>query len=225
MTTVQSVVYRFADVEVDDWEFSVIRGGEVLAVEPKAFQVLIYLLRNPRRLIAKEELINAVWGDAAVTENSLTRSILKLRRLLGDDVREPRYIETVAKVGYRWVCKVEVAEELQGLRRHRSRRLCHSAKARRPGAQACMGLGVAGNRPWGGLAAQSGTPLALAAAAHQRICADHERRPRENSCRYGRKQAFLLWMPAIFHCPGCHNKQLPAGPGCGAGSPVSVGNI
>lgn len=48
MTTVKTVVYRFADVEVDEREFSVIKAGEVLAVEPKAFQVLIDLLRNPQ---------------------------------------------------------------------------------------------------------------------------------------------------------------------------------
>ncbi len=83
----------------------------MLPVEPKAFRVLLILLRNPQKLITKEELLNAVWGDAAVTENSLTRSIALLRRLLGDDIRNPRYIETVATVGYRFVCKVEVSED------------------------------------------------------------------------------------------------------------------
>src|SRR5207248_10356955 len=83
---------------------------EVLPVEPKAFRVLLILLRNPQKLITKEELLNSVWGDAAVTENSLTRSIALLRRLLGDDTRKPRYIETVATVGYRLVSPVEVSE-------------------------------------------------------------------------------------------------------------------
>jgi len=74
----------------------------VLPVEPKAFRVLLMLLRNPQKLISKEELLNAVWGDAAVTENSLTRSIALLRRLLGDDTRNPRYIETVATITLRY---------------------------------------------------------------------------------------------------------------------------
>ena len=77
--------------------------------------MLLILLRNPQKLIPKEELLNAVWGDAAVTENSLTRSIALLRRLLGDEARDPRFIETVATVGYRWVCKVEVEEESAGI--------------------------------------------------------------------------------------------------------------
>jgi DNA-binding winged helix-turn-helix (wHTH) protein/Tol biopolymer transport system component len=110
----KSFVFRFGDVEVREREFSLVKAGEVLAVEPKAFRVLLMLLRNPQKLISKEELLNTVWGDAAVTENSLTRSIALLRRLLGDEARDPRYIETVATVGYRWVCKVEVAEEGSG---------------------------------------------------------------------------------------------------------------
>ncbi len=114
MTTTKSVIYRFADVEIDEREFWVVKAGKVLAVEPKAFQVLIYLVRNPQRLIAKEELMNAVWADAAVTENSLAQSILKLRRLLGDETRNPIYIETVTTVGYRFVCPVEVLARTQG---------------------------------------------------------------------------------------------------------------
>jgi len=111
----KSFVFRFGDAEVREREFSLIKAGEALPVEPKAFRVLLILLRNPQKLIAKEELLNAVWGDAAVTENSLTRSIALLRRLLGDESRNPRYIETVATVGYRWVCKVEVAEDTSGV--------------------------------------------------------------------------------------------------------------
>ena len=103
-------IFRFADVEVREREFSLLKGGKVLAVEPKAFRVLLHLLRNPQKLISKEELLNAVWGDTAVTEGSLTRCIWLLRRLLGDEIRNPRYIETVATVGYRLVCKVEVSE-------------------------------------------------------------------------------------------------------------------
>ena len=106
----KSFVFRFDDVEVREREFTLVKAGQVLAVEPKAFRALLFLLHNPQRLISKEELLNGVWGDAAVTEGSLTRCIWLLRSLLGDDIRSPRYIETVATVGYRWVCKLEVAE-------------------------------------------------------------------------------------------------------------------
>jgi Tol biopolymer transport system component/DNA-binding winged helix-turn-helix (wHTH) protein len=109
--TGKPLVFRFGDVEVHEREFSIVKTGEILTVEPKAFRVLLFLLHNPQKLISKEELLNAVWGDTAVSENSLTRSIALLRKLLDDDSRDPHYIETVATVGYRWVCKVEVSED------------------------------------------------------------------------------------------------------------------
>jgi len=104
-------VFAFADVKVREREFCIIRAGEVLPVEPKAFRVLLFLLRNPHRLIKKDELLDAVWNDCSVSENSLTRSIALLRRLLGDDIRESRYIATVPTVGYRFLCDVEVEED------------------------------------------------------------------------------------------------------------------
>jgi DNA-binding winged helix-turn-helix (wHTH) protein/Tol biopolymer transport system component len=110
----KSFVFRFADVEVREREFCLVKGGEVLPVEPKAFRVLLFLLHNPQKLIPKDELLDAVWGHTAVSENSLARSIALLRRLLGDDLHSPRYIETVATVGYRFVCKVHVSEDGSG---------------------------------------------------------------------------------------------------------------
>jgi Tol biopolymer transport system component/DNA-binding winged helix-turn-helix (wHTH) protein len=111
MMASKSFIFRFDDVEVREREFTLIKAGKVLTVEPKAFRTLLFLLHNPQKLISKEELLNTVWGDAAVTEGSLTRCIWLLRSRLGDDIHEPRYIATVATVGYRFVCKVEVSED------------------------------------------------------------------------------------------------------------------
>ncbi len=115
MTESKSFVFRFGDMELREREFCLVKAGEVSPIEPKAFRVLLFLLHNPQKLITKEELLDAVWADAAVTESSLTRSIAKLRRVLGDDIREPRYIATVATVGYRFIGKVEVSEEPSGV--------------------------------------------------------------------------------------------------------------
>jgi eukaryotic-like serine/threonine-protein kinase len=98
-------------VEVREREFSLLKAGKVVPVEPKAFRVLLILLRNPQKLLPKDELLNAVWGDTAVSENSLAHSIALLRRLLGDEGRTPRFIETVATVGYRCVCAVQSEED------------------------------------------------------------------------------------------------------------------
>jgi Tol biopolymer transport system component/DNA-binding winged helix-turn-helix (wHTH) protein len=108
----KSFVFLFENIEVREREFALVKLGEVFPVEPKAFRVLIVLLRNHQKLMPKEELLSAVWGDAAVTDHSLTRSIALLRRLLGDEWRNPRYIETVTTVGYRFLCKVEVSEDI-----------------------------------------------------------------------------------------------------------------
>src|SRR6201987_6538597 len=106
MTEHGPLVFRFDDVEVREREFLLIKGGEAASVEPKAFRVLLFLLRNPGRLVKKDEILNAVWDDCSVSDNSLTRSIATLRRLLGDDPREPRYIATVQTVGYRFLAPV-----------------------------------------------------------------------------------------------------------------------
>ena len=113
MTASKSFVFRFDDVEVREREFSLTKAGKVLSIEPKAFRVLLFLLHNPQKLITKDELLNAVWGDTAVTEGSLSRCIWLLRSVLGDDIRSPRYIETVPTVGYRFIAAVEERVELQ----------------------------------------------------------------------------------------------------------------
>ncbi len=107
----KSFVFRFDDVEVREHEFALLKAGKQSAIEPKAFRALLFLLRNPQKVILKEELLKAVWGDTAVADGSLTRCIWLLRRVLGDDINQPRYIETVATVGYRFIGKVEVAED------------------------------------------------------------------------------------------------------------------
>src|SRR5437763_15274997 len=107
MTEHKSCVFKFADIKVREREFCVVKNGGVLAVEPKAFRVLLFLLRNPRRLVSKDELLAAVWNDCSVSENSLTQCVARLRRVLGDDSREPRYIATVPTVGYRFLCDVQ----------------------------------------------------------------------------------------------------------------------
>src|SRR5271163_1767400 len=111
MTEHKCFVFTFRDVEVREREFSIVKAGELLPVEPKAFRVLLFLLRSPHRLITKDELLDAVWSDCAVSDNSLTRSVALLRRLLGDDTHEPRYIATVPTVGYRFLCDVKVVED------------------------------------------------------------------------------------------------------------------
>ena len=106
MTERKCFIFNFADVEVREREF-LLR----LSVEPKAFRVLLFLLRNPGRLVSKDEIVASVWNDTVVSDNSLTRSIAQLRRVLDDDPREPRYILTVPTLGYRFLSEVKARED------------------------------------------------------------------------------------------------------------------
>jgi len=96
-------VVRFGDVEVDAEAFQVRRAGVPVPLEPKAVELLLFLVRSEGRLVTKAELLQAVWPGTFVTESALTRLVAQVRKALGDDVREERYIETVPTRGYRFV--------------------------------------------------------------------------------------------------------------------------
>src|SRR5579859_4787756 len=86
------------------------KDGESMPVEPKVFRVLIFLLQNSNRLVTKQEIIDVVWKDTSVSDNSLTKSIATLRRMLDDDPQAPTYIATVQTLGYRLVCDVMITD-------------------------------------------------------------------------------------------------------------------
>lgn len=98
--------YSFGTTCVDASRMSVTRDGEAVSLEPKAMDVLLYLLAHRDRLVTKDELLDAVWKDTFVTPNALTRAIAQVRKALGDDAHEARVIETVSKRGYRFIAPV-----------------------------------------------------------------------------------------------------------------------
>jgi DNA-binding winged helix-turn-helix (wHTH) protein/Tol biopolymer transport system component len=111
MMGLKPCVFRFFDIEVREEELRVTRAGQPVAIEPKAFRVLLYLLHHAGHLVSKNELLDAVWGETAVSDNSLTRAIALLRRVLEDDTHQPHFIETVATAGYRFICPVETEQD------------------------------------------------------------------------------------------------------------------
>lgn len=98
--------YRFASISVDAARQTVHVAGKTVDLEPKVFRLLIFLIENRQRVVSKDELVDSVWNGVAVTDNALTRSMVKLRRALGDDARQSRYIETIPTVGYRFVAEL-----------------------------------------------------------------------------------------------------------------------
>lgn len=95
--------WQFDDVVVDGENFGVRKQGETVALTPRAFDVLIYLIEHHGRLVDKQELFEHVWKDTYVTDSALTQVIKDIRRAIGDDAHAPRYIETVHKRGYRFI--------------------------------------------------------------------------------------------------------------------------
>ena len=100
-------LHTFGEFTLDPARYELRRGEEVLRLQPKTWDVLRYLVDNPGRLVTKDELLAAVWPGVIVTENSLTRCIMEVRRVLDDDVASPRCIETVPRRGYRWIAVVQ----------------------------------------------------------------------------------------------------------------------
>ena len=143
----KSFVFKFGEFEFREQQFLLVNGDRPVPIEPKALQVLLFLLRNPGRLVKKDEIVSAVWDGTSVSDNSLTRSIATLRRLLGDDAREPRYIATVQTVGYRFLCPVEAreldTEHVEFVSNINSQKVGPRVENRRYGARLVLWLAVA----------------------------------------------------------------------------------
>jgi len=93
-------LYEFGPFRLEPDERKLLRGEEVVALTPKAFDTLVLLVRNTGHLLEKDELIRALWPESFVEEGNLTNNVFLLRKALGED---PQYIETVPKRGYRFV--------------------------------------------------------------------------------------------------------------------------
>ena len=94
---------RFDAFELDEANARLLRYSEPIAVAPTPFAVLCALVRQPGALISKNALLDAVWGHRFVSDSVLKTAISELRTALADDARQPRYIETVSRRGYRFI--------------------------------------------------------------------------------------------------------------------------
>lgn len=93
--------FRLGDWLVEPTLNRLSRGDEAARIEPKLMDVLRLLAERPGVVLSKDEIADAVWSDTFITESVITRAIAGLRKALHDDARAPRFIETIAKRGYR----------------------------------------------------------------------------------------------------------------------------
>jgi len=100
--------YRFGPFRLEVAERRLLRNGEPIPLRLKVFDTLRVLIENAGRLVTKEELLQAIWPDTAVEENNLNHNVSVLRKLLGERATGQAFIETVPRVGYRFVAPVEL---------------------------------------------------------------------------------------------------------------------
>ncbi len=112
-TTVQPAKSKppSTQLRVGEWSVEananlIVRGAESVRLEPRVMNLLVFLATNAGEVISKDQIVDAVWDGAFISESALTRTIADLRKALGDDARNPRYLETISKRGYRLVAVV-----------------------------------------------------------------------------------------------------------------------
>ena len=125
--------YRFGPFHLDVRERRLSRGGEVIPLRLKVFDTLLVLVENAGRLVTKQELLDTVWPATTVEENNLNHNVSVLRKALGEKATGQQYIETVPRVGYRFVAPVDAARATdRGIRSRQPRKRGRkSATARR----------------------------------------------------------------------------------------------
>jgi len=112
--TLSPLHVRFGEFELDELNARLLRDGTAIALSPTPFNVLCALVRQPGTLLTKHALLDQIWGHRFVSDSVLKGAISEVRTVLGDDPRQPRYIETVPRRGYRFVALSSPFGELTG---------------------------------------------------------------------------------------------------------------
>jgi len=103
----ESELYRVGDLTLDVDAHLLTRGGELVSLPPKTFELFVELVRRAPGVVRRQELLDTVWAHELVNDEALTQRVMLLRRALGDDPKEPRFIASAPRWGYRLVAPVE----------------------------------------------------------------------------------------------------------------------
>jgi TolB-like protein/DNA-binding winged helix-turn-helix (wHTH) protein/Tfp pilus assembly protein PilF len=99
-------IYEFGDFRLIPGEEMLLKAGRPVALTPKAFQILLFLVEKRGHLVQKAELLDQVWGDAFVEEQAAAKTVSAVRNALQEDPKNPQFIQTIPKRGYRFVGSV-----------------------------------------------------------------------------------------------------------------------
>jgi DNA-binding winged helix-turn-helix (wHTH) protein len=116
LPVVPSDLVRFEDVELDAQRYSLRRSGRNLKLERIPMELLLFLVERRGLLVTREEIIEKLWGKDVFldTDNSINTAIRKIRQALKDDPERPRFVQTVAGKGYRFIAPIVQADESAG---------------------------------------------------------------------------------------------------------------
>ncbi len=103
--------FCFEDFELDRGRRQLLRQGRPVAMNARAFDLLLFLTENSGRIVPKEEILESIWKDQFVEESNLTVQISAIRKVLGDSASEPRFLATIPGKGYQFVADVSRPKE------------------------------------------------------------------------------------------------------------------
>lgn len=107
----ENYFYEFKSFRLNIAERQLLNNGVSVPLMPKVFDVLVYLVERSGHLVEKEELLRTVWADSFVEEANIARIIYEIRKILGEDKNGDKFIETVAKKGYRFIADVTIVSK------------------------------------------------------------------------------------------------------------------
>lgn len=110
MSKADENIYQFGEYRLVAEKSLLFKETEIVALAPKAVEVLLSLVEKEGEVISKDELLNRVWADSFVEEANLTHHISALRKALGEDKNSRKFIETIPRRGYRFVAPVREQE-------------------------------------------------------------------------------------------------------------------
>jgi len=144
MSALGNPVYRFASFTLEPAERRLSAAGKAIALTPKVFDTLVLLVERAGHVVSKDELMKELWPRGYVDESNLTKHVWLIRRALGEGDDESRFVETVPKVGYRFIAPVSTAEASPPLPTAAS---APAAKAQQP-ADAPLAIATPQHRRW-----------------------------------------------------------------------------
>ena len=133
-------VYQFGPYTLEVAEHRLRHGDREVSLPPKAFETLVYLVERHGHLVKKNELLDALWVDVAVTEGVLTLRIKEIRQALGDDAQNPRFIRTIPTVGYKFIADVQEPAEVEQAQIDSTTRLTPQDRPQRRSKKALLSL-------------------------------------------------------------------------------------